>query len=136
MLKEKKQIAKQIREIAKEKGATVIGIANLGGFVAASLWNVPEGGMPMKSTETVIHEIGHNQGLAHIYCPNASSPAAGADPSYPYADGHIGIWGFSIRSFELYPPDIGHDYMTYCASQWPSTAGTTNRIPTLATSPT
>ncbi len=67
----------------------------------------------------VVHEVGHNEGLAHVYCPYAE--AASPDPTYPYQNGLIGQWGFGIISFRLYPPDANYDYMTYCGPSWLST---------------
>lgn len=73
---------------------------------------------PVNSARTFVHEIGHNQGFSHIACPNAD--AAGPDPSYPYADGLIGGYGFGIRDFHVYTPGASHDYMTYCGNSWVS----------------
>jgi len=70
------------------------------------------------SAETFVHELGHNQGFAHVECPNAD--AAGPDPTYPYTDGKIGNWGFGIRSYGLHNPTAGYDYMTYCGNTWAS----------------
>ena len=47
---------------------------------------------PVNSARTFVHEVGHDQGFDHVACPNAD--AAGPDPSYPYADGLIGVYGF------------------------------------------
>ncbi len=107
----------------------VAGIAQLTGDskseaqsrVAATVWfktnpEIPPGG----SSGTIVHEVGHNQGLSHVYCPAAATPAAGPDPSYPHEDGKIGVFGFGIRSFRLYTPTAAHDYMTYCGNAWVS----------------
>ena len=67
---------------------------------------------------TVVHEIGHNEGLQHVYCPFAMS--ASPDPNYPFENGVIGYWGFGILSFELYAPDNHYDYMSYCGPSWAS----------------
>lgn len=69
--------------------------------------------------DTFVHEMGHLQGLRHVFCPggNAGDP----DPAYPYEDGAIGVWGFGIRDFKLRNPTASHDYMTYCyAGNWTS----------------
>ena len=81
---------------------------------------------------TMVHELGHNHGRAHIYCANGD--AAGTDPSYPHNDGTIGVWGFGIRLFGLYSPTSTWDIMTYCAPNWVSDWGWSkvfNRIRTL-----
>ena len=73
---------------------------------------------PSQSGRTFVHEIGHNQGLSHVYCPGGNS--AGDDPSYPYMDGKIGVYGFGIRDFHIYTPVHAHDYMSYCGNSWVS----------------
>ena len=105
----------------------VAGIANLAGdSQAASLtrvgasvwWRSPNTGTIAQTIGTFVHEVGHNQGLAHVACPGVQ--AAGPDPAYPYADGKIGQWGFGIRSFTLHNPTSSHDYMSYCGNTWGS----------------
>lgn len=106
----------------------VAGIASLTGNtksdgqnrVAATVWFKQGDVPPASSTGTIVHEIGHNQGLQHVFCPNAATPAAGPDPNYPHEDGKIGVYGFGIRSFRLYTPTGAHDYMTYCGNAWVS----------------
>jgi len=107
----------------------VAGIASLTGDtksdgnnrVAATVWYKPNPDFPPHgSAGTFVHEIGHNEGLSHVYCPQASSPAAGPDPNYPHEGGKIGVYGFGIRSFKLYTPTGAHDYMTYCGNAWVS----------------
>lgn len=73
---------------------------------------------PTNSARTFVHEVGHNQGLSHVYCPGADS--AGPDPSYPYEDGKIGVYGFGIRDYHIYTPGASHDYMSYCGNSWVS----------------
>jgi hypothetical protein len=107
----------------------VAGIASLTGDsqsdgldrVAATVWfkqaeDIPPGG----SSGTIVHEVGHNQGLSHVYCPQAATEAAGPDPNYPHEGGKIGVYGFGIRNFRLYTPTAAHDYMTYCGNAWVS----------------
>ena len=99
----------------------VAGIAQLTGDspgegnsrVAASVWYSIIG-----TSRTANHEIGHNQGLAHVECPTAES--AGPDPSYPYEDGRIGSEGFGIINFGLWMPYSTYDYMSYCGPTWVS----------------
>ena len=70
------------------------------------------------SYHTMVHELGHNQGRAHIFC--AGGNAAGVDPAYPYENGIIGTWGFGIRQFRFHNPTSTFDYMTYCGPNWVS----------------
>jgi len=94
--------------------AGTAGIANMGSMVAVSIWHDAD-----RSAATVVHEIGHNQGLSHVDCPNAD--AAGVDPSYPHADGKTGVWGFNVATMNrLYNPSASYDYMTYCTPTWVS----------------
>lgn len=73
---------------------------------------------PTDSARTWVHEIGHNQGLSHVFCPGAD--AAGPNPDYPHENGKIGAYGFGIRNFHMYTPTASHDYMTYCGNSWVS----------------
>ena len=106
----------------------VAGIANLAGDtkseassrVAATVWFKQNDQPPAGSSGTLVHEIGHNQGLAHVFCPNDAIGAANPDPNYPHEDGLIGVFGFGIRNFRLFTPTGSHDYMTYCSNAWAS----------------
>lgn len=68
--------------------------------------------------ETYVHEIGHTQGRAHVACPGGG--ASGSDPSYPHADGKIGVWGFGVRDFQIRTANTHTDYMSYCNPTWVS----------------
>jgi hypothetical protein len=72
------------------------------------------------AAETFVHEIGHTQGRQHVKCSGAGVQAQGTDPSYPYADGRIGVWGFGVRDFKLRHPTANSDYMSYCGQTWVS----------------
>ena len=58
--------------------------------------------------DVIAHELGHNFNLQHAPCGN---PAL-VDPSFPYADGSSGAWGYDFGS-GLVPPSIP-DLMSYC----------------------
>jgi hypothetical protein len=88
------------------------GIAALPGLVSANGF-----GQANPGSDVVRHELGHNQGLRHIYCPGP--PSQGDDPAYPYADGHIGNRGFGVRDLVVHRT-IDFDIMTYCGNQWVS----------------
>ncbi len=70
------------------------------------------------SYETFVHELGHNQGMQHVFCPGGNS--AGNDPTFPEPNGHLRAWGFGVRDFYLHDPETNFDYMTYCGPTWPS----------------
>ncbi|MFO7564222.1 MAG: zinc-dependent metalloprotease family protein, partial [Enhygromyxa sp.] len=100
--------------------------------VAASVFWTSKSGSISRTTDTFVHEVGHNQGLAHVAC--AGLEAASPDPNYPYEGGKIGEWGFGIRNFTIHNPSSSHDYMTYCGNSWGSDwtfLKTYNRIRTL-----
>ncbi len=69
------------------------------------------------TANTFVHEVGHTQGRRHVFC---NGEEGGADPSYPYEAGDIGVWGFGVLDFTLYTPTNGKDYMTYCGNTWVS----------------
>ncbi|MBE2249395.1 MAG: hypothetical protein IAE78_07575 [Myxococcus sp.] len=58
------------------------------------------------------HELGHNFGRPHAPCGGV----AGADPSFPYAGGRIGSWGWNGQSF-MNPAQFV-DLMSYCNPTW------------------
>lgn len=60
------------------------------------------------------HELGHNFGRNHAPCGGAG----GADPSYPYAGGRLGSWGWTGQSFVN--PAQYVDLMSYCNPTWTS----------------
>lgn len=59
---------------------------------------------------TVAHEIGHDWGRRHAPCGGAG----GADPSYPYPIGLIGVYGLDVETLELKTPSGNTDIMGYC----------------------
>ncbi|MDX2012406.1 MAG: M66 family metalloprotease [Myxococcaceae bacterium] len=66
------------------------------------------------SDDVASHELGHNFGRPHAPCGGA----AGVDPSYPYAGGRIGSWGWNGRA--LLNPAQFVDLMSYCNPTWVS----------------
>lgn len=80
--------------------------------VSANVWYQAE-----SSSQTVVHETGHNQGLNHVACPFASS--SNTDPAYPYQGGEIGGWGWGGSTGEIAGSD-SYDYMSYCGPSWVS----------------
>ena len=79
------------------------GVAFLPGRVSFS--------MPFEST--VAHELGHNLNLQHAPCRQTP----GSDPSYPYAGGVVGAWGYDFEGGGLISPSTP-DLMAYCDPQW------------------
>ncbi|MEM6289695.1 MAG: zinc-dependent metalloprotease family protein [Myxococcota bacterium] len=80
--------------------------------VSANVWFQPE-----SSSGTVVHEIGHNQGLNHVFCPGGG--ASGTDPAYPYNNGQLSGWGWGAKSGDIYGSN-SYDYMSYCGPSWVS----------------
>ena len=56
------------------------------------------------------HCGGLSLGHRHVRC---TGEEAGADPRYPYPDGDIGGYGWSVETDELYPPST-KSYLSYC----------------------
>ena len=71
---------------------------------------------------TIAHELGHNMGLGHAPCGTSG------DPSYPYADGSTGSWGYDFGTGRLVPPSLHKDLMSYCGPDWVSDYHFTNAL--------
>ena len=72
---------------------------------------------------TIAHELGHNLNLRHSPCGRTP----GTDPSYPYAGGVIGAWGYDFEGGQLKAP-LTPDLMAYCSSSWISDYQFTNAL--------
>jgi hypothetical protein len=59
------------------------------------------------------HELGHNWSRNHAPCGGPN----GLDPSYPFADGRIGVYGVDVGSQTLVPAATS-DIMGYCEPKW------------------
>ncbi len=66
--------------------------------------------------EVFAHETGHNMGRSHSPCGSPANP----DPSYPYAGGLIGMWGYDTVLGLLKNPSTTKDIMAYCTPNWVS----------------
>ena len=64
--------------------------------------------------DTAVHEVGHAHGLDHAPCGGA----AGADPSFPYKTGGIGVWGYDAIGQAMVDPGSYKDMMGYCDPKW------------------
>ncbi|HVH99277.1 MAG TPA: zinc-dependent metalloprotease family protein, partial [Enhygromyxa sp.] len=96
----------------------VMGCAWLNSNVNADVWVDSSIGITATS---IVHEIGHNMGLAHVACNAGNNPAADPDPSYPdHPDGRTLNTGFGIRDYSMYPGETTTDYMSYCIDRWVS----------------
>lgn len=69
------------------------------------------------STETMIHEIGHNHGRNHVNCTTAGT-ITGIDNNYPYSTKTTGVWGYDSRTQTLLDPAKYVDMMSYCTPVW------------------
>jgi len=87
--------------------------------IGASELDAPEtGGLVEIGVATFVHEVGHTQGRQHVACPGVQ--AGGPDPTYPYAEGKIGVWGWGTRDGQIRVADGHTDYMSYCNPTWVS----------------
>ncbi len=86
---------------ALSKTGLVRGRAILGGKISV--------GKPLVAE--LAHEVGHNLSLPHAPCGDAER----TDPSFPYSDGGIGVWGYDFREGVVVNPDA-RDLMGYCTS--------------------
>ncbi|MBX3204500.1 MAG: hypothetical protein KF764_05495 [Labilithrix sp.] len=68
------------------------------------------------AANTMAHEIGHAHGREHAPCGGAS----GVDPSFPYPQAQLGVWGYDIFDKTLISPTRGRDMMGYCPNEWVS----------------
>lgn len=68
------------------------------------------------SVETMAHEVGHAHGREHAPCGGAGNP----DPSYPYGNARLGVWGYDIYDQQLKDPNQYADVMAYCQPNWVS----------------
>ncbi|WP_241374254.1 M66 family metalloprotease [Thermus arciformis] len=87
------------------------GIAGIGyiGYPVAVGWDYPQ-----SAPAVMAHELGHNFGREHAPCGTSG------DPSYPYANGQIGTWGYDLASGALKDPAQHYDLMSYCGPKWVS----------------
>lgn len=59
-------------------------------------------------------EVGHAHGRGHAPCGTNQ----GLDPSYPYTNGSIGVYGYSLLDKTLIAPTAAKDIMSYCQPVW------------------
>ncbi|MXW66171.1 MAG: hypothetical protein F4Z72_04015, partial [Gemmatimonadales bacterium] len=100
--------------MAGYSGAGPAGIAKVRTRVSFS---IPDPG-------TMAHELGHNMRLYHAPCRVVSS----VDPSYPYPDGSIGVWGYDFRDGGSLVRPSRPDLMSYCGTHWIGDYGFTNAL--------
>ncbi len=72
----------------------------------------------------IAHELGHNMSLYHAPCGSAGGP----DPSYPNANGSIGVWGYDFRDGGRLVRPLTPDLMSYCTPVWIGDYGFTNAL--------
>jgi hypothetical protein len=115
-----------------DSGPDFAGVAQLGGPTPGQAsyrvgWGVYYSNVGT-TADTFVHEIGHEQGRAHIAC---NGEEGGPDPSYPgHPDGDLLNWGIDVfgTQIEVFQPS-DHDYMTYCQSTWVSEWGYLKVLP-------
>lgn len=96
-------------------GIAGIGYVNTIGGRSPSLaslgWDASRSSWP----RTMVHELGHNFSRPHAPCGNV----AGADTSYPYANGALGTAPlFDVLANDVLSPAGLSDVMGYCGGQW------------------
>lgn len=96
-------------------GIAGIGYVNTIGGRSPSLaslgWDASRSSWP----RTMVHELGHNFSRPHAPCGNV----AGADTSYPYANGALGTAPlFDVLANDVLSPVGQSDVMGYCGGQW------------------
>lgn len=64
----------------------------------------------------ILHELGHNFGLAHVNCGGPVN----YDPLYPYSTNSIGSLGINNTLNELMQPNSYRDMMSYCKPEFVS----------------
>ena len=89
-------------------GSGVAGMGYLGWPTAIGWDHLPSG------SSVAAHEWGHNWNRRHAAGCGAGSP----DPSYPYADGKIGVWGLDVNTESPKSPSTYYDFMSYCGPDW------------------
>ncbi len=94
--------------------AGAFGLAHLGSHPNPHFGKIS---MTLIDEWAMAHELGHNLNLSHAECDGTE---ADADPTFPYEDGSIGVWGHDPRDGgSLVPPDAD-DLMSYCPNHWVS----------------
>ena len=93
--------------IAVPYGSGIAGYGYVPGRAAVGWDKLPS------ASGVAAHELGHNFGRSHAPCGGVASP----DPSYPYAGGVTGQWGYDLVAGTLKPP-TSTDLMGYCSNTW------------------
>lgn len=88
----------------------VAGMGYVGGGARTAIgWDrLPSG------SGVMAHELGHNMGRQHAPCGGPASP----DPSYPYPNAQIGVWGMDVAAGTLKSATGLSDLMSYCDPDW------------------
>lgn len=102
-------------------GSCVVGLSNFAANVGDAAMRASVGVLynQKDSIDTLPHELGHAHGRRHAPCGGPAGP----DPTYPYTDATIGVWGYSIVTKDLKNPaatTLPHDFMSYCNPGWTS----------------
>lgn len=67
------------------------------------------------AVSTLAHEVGHAHGREHAPCMLLGQPS---DPSYPYPNAVLGVWGWDMPNGALKEPFANTDIMGYCKPNW------------------
>lgn len=74
---------------------------------------------------TFLHEMAHSMGRLHAPCGSPARP----DPTFPYANGGIGVWGYDMVRQRLVDPARTTDFLAYCPPAWISDYTFANLLP-------
>ena len=97
----------------------IVGMASMPGVVGAGVDASTTGFSAGTDRNTFAHEVGHNFSLPHAPCADAFSPS-NQDPTFPYRDGSIGVYGFDLFASNRMWLPTSKDIMSYCDNNWVS----------------
>ena len=117
-------LLRQTVAIRAMEGGTGYYQGTSGGFVGGIARLPGRSSLASPHSYIMAHEFGHNLSLYHSPCGTAGGSP---DPSYPYPDGSIGVWGYDFHGDSLMRPSSA-DLMGLCRPRWISDYHFTNAL--------